>query len=269
MAEALSHSRYAHLATHGFFSAPDVKNLFDVDLRETSLFETMSGHRSATVAGRNPLLLSGLVVTGANLPPEKDTLGIPTGEDGVLTAEEIAGLDLRNTELVTLSACETGLGDVAAGEGVFGLQRAFHQAGARSVIASLWKVDDAATQALMVEFYQNLWQKKLGKLHALRSATEDDPPLRRQVGRSPRPGKQANQTHRRRPKAKQTTALLLVRLPTQRRLALILPGAGETRARPPFAVKWKKLSQILTERLHFPGTPRPSAASKGRGESIR
>ena len=167
---ARSQSRYAHLATHGFFAAPDVKNLFDVDLRTESLFETTHSQRSSTLAGRNPLLLSGLVVAGANLPPEKDDLGVPTGEDGVLTAEEIVGLDLRNTELVTLSACETGLGDVAAGEGVFGLQRAFHQAGARAVIASLWKVDDAATQALMVEFYQNLWQKKLGKLQALRVA---------------------------------------------------------------------------------------------------
>ncbi len=170
VARALSHSRYAHLATHGFFAAPDVKNLFDIDLRAESLFETTHSQRSGTLAGRNPLLLSGLVVACANLPPEKNELGIPTGEDGVLTAEEIAGLDLRDTELVTLSACETGLGDVAAGEGVFGLQRAFHQAGARSVIASLWKVDDAATRALMVEFYKNLWQKKLGKLQALRAA---------------------------------------------------------------------------------------------------
>jgi CHAT domain-containing protein len=110
------------------------------------------------------------VLAGANLEPAKDELGLPTGEDGILTAEEIAGLDLHATELVTLSACETGLGDVAAGEGVFGLERALHQAGARTVIASLWKVDDNAAQALMVEFYKNLWEKKLPKLEALRQA---------------------------------------------------------------------------------------------------
>jgi CHAT domain-containing protein len=115
-------------------------------------------------------LLSGVVLAGANLPPKTDSLGLPTGEDGILTAEEIVGLDLRGTELVVLSACETGLGKVAGGEGVMGLQRAFHLAGVRSVIASLWKVDDHATRTLMVEFYKNLWQKKLGKLESLRQA---------------------------------------------------------------------------------------------------
>jgi CHAT domain-containing protein len=71
---------------------------------------------------------------------------------------------------VVLSACETGLGQVAGGEGLLGLQRAFQSAGAHSVVASLWRVPDDATRALMVEFYQNLWQKKLGKLEALRQA---------------------------------------------------------------------------------------------------
>jgi CHAT domain-containing protein len=69
-----------------------------------------------------------------------------------------------------LSACETGLCEVAGGEGVFGLQRAFGLAGSRTVVASLWKVDDSATHALMVEFYRNLWEQKLGKLESLRQA---------------------------------------------------------------------------------------------------
>jgi CHAT domain-containing protein len=79
-------------------------------------------------------------------------------------------LDLRGTELVVLSACETGLGKTAGGEGLLGLQRAFQVAGARTVIASLWKVDDIATRDLMERFYDNLWNKNMGKLEALRDA---------------------------------------------------------------------------------------------------
>jgi CHAT domain-containing protein len=79
-------------------------------------------------------------------------------------------MDLRRVDLAVLSACETGLGTVEGGEGVLGLQRAFQLAGARTAVTSLWKVDDAATQALMVEFYSNLWEKKLPKLEALRQA---------------------------------------------------------------------------------------------------
>jgi CHAT domain-containing protein len=87
-----------------------------------------------------------------------------------LTAEEIADLDLRGVELAVLSACESGLGKLAGGEGVLGLQRAFQAAEARTLVTSLWKVDDAATSVLMEEFYHNLWQKKLPKLEALRQA---------------------------------------------------------------------------------------------------
>jgi CHAT domain-containing protein len=104
------------------------------------------------------------VLAGANRPLEAEH------DDGILTAFEVSELDLEHVELVTLSACETGLGQSAGGEGVLGLQRAFQVAGAHTVISSLWKVPDQATQMLMVRFYENLWQKKMGKLAALREA---------------------------------------------------------------------------------------------------
>ena len=91
-------------------------------------------------------------------------------DDGILTAMEVSGLDLQKVDTVVLSACETGLGQVAGGEGLLGLQRAFMVAGAKTTVASLWKVPDAATARLMQRFYENLWGKKMGKLEALREA---------------------------------------------------------------------------------------------------
>ena len=111
-------------------------------------------------------LLSGLVLAGANLPPE------PNRDDGIITALEVAALDLQRVDLAVLSACETGLGQSAGGEGMLGLQRAFQSAGAQTTVSSLWSVDDAATQTMMTEFYKRLWDKEhpLGKLEALRQA---------------------------------------------------------------------------------------------------
>jgi hypothetical protein len=118
-----------HLATHGFFISSE--NTFV-----------------------NPLLKSGLVLAGVNKKGYEDN----TDEDGVLTAFEIASLDLKNTRLVVLSACETGLGEVKNGDGVYGLQRAFKIAEAKYIIISMWKVDDAATMELMTIFYSTLME---------------------------------------------------------------------------------------------------------------
>jgi CHAT domain-containing protein len=116
------------------------------------------------VAGFHPGLLSGLVLAGANQPVQL------ARDDGILTALEVAALDLAGVELATLSACQTGLGESAGGEGLLGLQRAFQTAGTRSVVASLWKVPDQATQVLMNRFYDNCWRRELGRLQALREA---------------------------------------------------------------------------------------------------
>jgi CHAT domain-containing protein/Tfp pilus assembly protein PilF len=150
--------RFAHLATHGFFADPVFRSALQVDERQ---FQQFSSERK-TAGARSPLVLSGLVLAGANRPE--------TPERGIMTAETVVSLRLEDLELAVLSACETGLGETAGGEGVFGLQRAFHLAGARSVIASLWRVDDDATAALMGIFYRKLWLEGHSPLQALREA---------------------------------------------------------------------------------------------------
>jgi CHAT domain-containing protein/tetratricopeptide (TPR) repeat protein len=162
----LPRARQAHLATHGFFASPVLRSVLQLDER---LYERAPfGGEQIAPGARNPLVLSGLVLAGAAFQPEDYDL--PSESDGILTAEAVASLPLQDLELVVLSACDTGLGTVAGGEGVFGLQRAFHMAGAHGVVASLWNVDDAATSMLMQEFYTNLWQWRLPKLEALRRA---------------------------------------------------------------------------------------------------
>jgi tetratricopeptide (TPR) repeat protein len=162
----LPRARWAHLATHGFFAAPRTQERQAL-LREDDFLRGVRGLERRGVGARNPLVQTGLVLAGANLPPGPDVL---RDDRGILTGEAIAGLDLCRLDLAVLSACDTGLGEPAAGEGVFGLQRAFHLGGCRNVVASLWKVDDQATAALMALFYHHLWTKGEPPLQALRHA---------------------------------------------------------------------------------------------------
>jgi CHAT domain-containing protein/tetratricopeptide (TPR) repeat protein len=166
----LPQARWALIATHGFFADPKFRSALQLDEPNFGRGLGGIGWDRAAPGARNPLVLSGLVLAGANLPVLKGEDGLPQGDGGILTAEAVAGLPLQNLELVVLSACETGLGEVAGGEGVFGLQRAFHTAGAHDVIATLWRVDDEATAALMKLFFSKLWIENRPPLTALREA---------------------------------------------------------------------------------------------------
>jgi CHAT domain-containing protein/tetratricopeptide (TPR) repeat protein len=149
--------RILHLATHGFFLADKQRdlnkfgrNLELIDVGDRPDWEPLSGPGM-----ENPMLRSGLALAGANTFLRGGSLP-DDAEDGLLTAEDVAGLNLLDTELVVLSACDTGLGEVHTGEGVMGLRRAFIVAGAKTLVMSLWKVDDLATAFLMDLFYDNL-----------------------------------------------------------------------------------------------------------------
>jgi len=157
--------RTLHVVTHGFFADPEIQSISQADVPTSNLVAPMAGVDPFS-ATRLPGLLSGLVMSGANsVSADDDGLN-----DGILRALEIEASSMQDVDLVVLSACETGLGPVAGGEGLTGLQRAFHLAGVHSVIASFWKVDDLATQELMRRFYRNLWQERMNKIDALREA---------------------------------------------------------------------------------------------------
>ena len=165
-------NRVIHLATHGYYlesaCQPDIPG---------------QGPDSDTVfAGENPLLLSGLFFAGANLHGEgADSVG---AEDGILTAYEVSAMDLEGTEIVVLSACETGLGQVKEGEGIYGLRRAFQIAGVRTVVCALWSVSDRATAEMIGQLYQRedlsipdrMRELQLDKIADLRSHNKSDHP---------------------------------------------------------------------------------------------
>ncbi|MBD2486953.1 CHAT domain-containing tetratricopeptide repeat protein [Aulosira sp. FACHB-615] len=151
-----------HLATHGFFIADVAQNL------NASPDLELTPRPKEIIQVENPLLRSGLALAGFN----KRKQATNNNDDGVLTALEVAGLDLRSNQLVVLSACDTGKGDIKVGDGVYGLRRALVIAGSQSQVLSLWQVDDAATKELMVKYYNNLQAGK-GRHEALRSAQLD------------------------------------------------------------------------------------------------
>ena len=140
----LDNPKVFHIATHGFFTPAEEMN------------ESERLVQSESSASKNPLLRTGLLLTGAGDLLEESKYNY-NSRSGILTAYEAMNLNLDKTELVVLSACETGLGELAVGEGVYGLQRAFLVAGARVLIMSMFKVDDEATQKLMTKFYHK-WQ---------------------------------------------------------------------------------------------------------------
>jgi CHAT domain-containing protein len=147
--------RILHLATHGFF-LEDQKREPQREFRDLGAPQ-VEGELAEMPESQfeNPLLRSWLVLAGYNTWCKKQKPP-PEAEDGILTAEDVVGLDLTATELVVLSACDTGLGVVRAGEGVFGMRRAFVLAGAKTLVMSLWKVPDEQTQELMVDFYRRV-----------------------------------------------------------------------------------------------------------------
>lgn len=165
--------RVIHLATHGYYSGEEPSR--------TSTTPPGSGSQADWV-GENPLLHSGLFLAGSNsAKASSDSLG---AEDGILTAYEVSAMNLQGTELVVLSACETGIGDVQIGEGVYGLRRAFQLAGARTVVSTLWPLPDQSTSCPISQIYsaanspisETLRDIQLAKIADLRKKGKTDHP---------------------------------------------------------------------------------------------
>jgi CHAT domain-containing protein len=190
--------RVLHLATHGFFLGDECDT--PPASQATRAVGAIVGSqppapprppappsarpaRRAAANSENPLLLSGLALAGAN----RRAAAGPNEDDGILTAEEVAGLDLTGVDWAVLSACETGLGLVRVGEGVLGLRRAFQTAGARTVIMSLWSVEDRATRQWMRALYRGRFERGLDTADAVQQAALTTLRARRAAGQSGHP----------------------------------------------------------------------------------
>ena len=172
--------RVVHLATHAFF----LRSRCEAGPAHTRGVGALASLSSGSAASAdNPLLLSGLAFAGAN----RRRGGRPGHDDGILTAEEVAGLNLQGTEWAVLSACDTGIGEITAGEGVLGLRRAFQIAGARTIIMSLWSVEDRSTRLWMQALYQARFQQHLSTAEAMRAASRRVLRNRRAQGQSTHP----------------------------------------------------------------------------------
>jgi hypothetical protein len=169
-----------HVATHGFF----LDGLCDGVGANTRGIGGLKASASAQSSRDDPTLaLSGLAMAGAN---RRDP-GRAEENDGILTSDEIARLDLSGVRWAVLSACETGAGEVATGEGVLGLRRAFSVAGVGALVMSLWPVDDEATRQWMAEFYRNRLERRLGMAESVHDADLAMLHARRASGRSDHP----------------------------------------------------------------------------------
>jgi len=173
--------RVLHVATHGFFLGGDCAPT-STRSRGFAIVEEPEAPSIPDI-GLSPLLRSGLALAGAN---QRRTAG-SADDDGVLTAEEIASLDLSGVEWAVLSACDTGVGEIEAGEGVFGLRRAIQVAGVRTLIMSLWPVDDEATRQWMTTLYRSRLEEGSATVDAVRAAASNIVRTRRESGESTHP----------------------------------------------------------------------------------
>jgi CHAT domain-containing protein len=181
--ERVAGHRIVHLATHGFFVGDRCVSGLESSRGIGGLAEGPEETRPPAVAFENPLLLSGLALAGANRREAAE----PGEDDGILTAEEIATLDLSGVEWSVLSACDTGVGEVRPGEGVLGLRRAFRVAGARSLIMSLWSVEDESTRRWMKALYEARLERGVSTSAAVSEASLQILRWRRRNHRSAHP----------------------------------------------------------------------------------
>lgn len=191
---AVAGKRVLHLATHGFFLDADCVAGTGGETRGVVKVTSVEGDDDAAIldaeasptnrpSATESLLLSGLALSGANLRADAR----PGGDDGILTGLEIGALDLSGAEWVVLSACDTGLGRFAAGEGLFGLRRAFGVAGARTLIVSLWSVGDEDASEWMQALYAARFRDGLSTAEAMRAASRARLAALRSKGRYPDP----------------------------------------------------------------------------------
>ena len=162
------HRNILHIGTHGFYWEDSTARKQDYFSQRIQL--QMLGDNQLQKPSIDPLTRCGLLFAGSNIALSGHSNDLPEGvQDGILTAKEISLMDLHDADLVVLSACETAKGDITS-EGIFGLQRAFKMAGVQTIIMSLWKVNDQATQMLMTEFYTNWISKNQSKREAFKNA---------------------------------------------------------------------------------------------------